>query len=122
MVMAEYRFIEKHPIVDILRTAIFEDKRTLVSIIADTNGAVTAATVRKWLYGETKRPQYYKIAAVLEAVGVEIRHVWKSTGEQVRIQPQLDRKHFVGQRREARKKVAGIPRRWSQPSVKEQSA
>ena len=90
----DYRFIDKHPIVDILRTAIFDDKRSIQAIAMATHGQITPATIRKWLYGETKRPQYYKITAVLEAVGVVTEHRWRSTGQLVDINPALA-KHYA---------------------------
>jgi hypothetical protein len=82
--MAEYRFRDKLPIIDVVRTGVHKDGRSPQAIAKATHGQITEGTIRKWLYGETLRPQYHKVQAVLRAVGIEIKEYWIETGEIVK--------------------------------------
>ena len=62
-----YSFIDKDPIIDYVRTVV-TDSGKYVGDIAKESG-VAEATIRGWLYGDTKRPQAATINAVLMACG-----------------------------------------------------
>lgn len=102
----DYRFIEKAPIIDVLRTGIHDDGRGIEEIAAATHGGVTAQTVRKWLFGQTKRPQYYKIAAVEEVLGLEIKHIYSKTGRELVINPSLAEYYVNIHRENVAKRIA----------------
>ena len=66
-----YRFIDKDPIIDQVRTAI-KDAKVSHAYIADKSG-VTQTTLRNWFTGHTRRPQAATIRAVLRSIGYDIR-------------------------------------------------
>jgi transcriptional regulator with XRE-family HTH domain len=65
-----YSFKDKDPIIDYLRTIISDSKKSN-KVIADESG-VSANTIRKWLYGDTRRPQAASINAVLRALSYKL--------------------------------------------------
>jgi hypothetical protein len=88
--MAEdYRFIDKADIIDVIRTGAHGDNRSIDLIAHDTHGKITGNTIRKWLYGQTKRPQYFKVEAVCDVLGIELRPLWRATGQRVTVNPTL---------------------------------
>jgi DNA-binding phage protein len=66
----DYAFIDKHSIVDELRTAI-QDSGEPVEWIAHSAG-VNRATIDAWLSGKTKKPYSTTIEAVARALGKHI--------------------------------------------------
>lgn len=58
-----YNFIDKHPVIDEVRTWIQDAKMPIAEVTR--RSGVTAPTIRKWLDGTTRRPQ----APTLNAVG-----------------------------------------------------
>lgn len=67
-----YRFIDKDPVIDKMRTMLKDvglDKKG--AIVSELSG-VSASTLANWFEGATKRPQYASIAAVTTAVGFEL--------------------------------------------------
>jgi hypothetical protein len=65
-----YNFVDKHGIVDELRTAI-QDSGEPVEWIAHSAG-VHRATIDAWLTGKTKKPYATSIEAVARALGKHI--------------------------------------------------
>lgn len=63
-----YNFVDKDPIIDKVRTAV-EDSGKSYSKIHESSG-VSTTTLYNWLHGDTRRPQFCTVAAVLNDVGV----------------------------------------------------
>lgn len=63
----DYAFVEKHTIVDEIRTAI-QDSGEPVEYIAHAAG-VSRATIDSWLHGRTKKPYSTSLEAVARALG-----------------------------------------------------
>lgn len=73
----DYRFINKDPIIDVIRTAM-QRKGNLgpEQIRRTAHGAgVHPGTIDNWLNGDTRRPMNLTTRFVLEALGVSIRYV-----------------------------------------------
>lgn len=66
-----YLWVEKDPIIDALRTAV-SDSRKSYSEIHQASG-VTVGTLNNWFYRNTRRPQFSTVAAVALACGK--RHI-----------------------------------------------
>lgn len=65
-----YNFIDKDPMIDIIRTVIFESKWS-ITFISNESG-VSKNTINNWLYGETKRPTAAAMNAVLRVLGYKL--------------------------------------------------
>lgn len=63
-----YSFVEKDPIIDILRTAK-KDAGMSDGDIRDAS-SVSASTLRGWFVGKTKRPTFPTVAAAAVAMGM----------------------------------------------------
>jgi hypothetical protein len=70
-----YRFIDKDPIIDKVRT-VLEDEGLLKKpgIVHELSGVATA-TLDGWFKGDTKRPQAATIGAVISSVGYDMQFV-----------------------------------------------
>jgi hypothetical protein len=70
-----YRFIDKDPVIDQIRTLI-QDEGLMkkLSIVHELSGVATA-TLENWFNGDTKSPQNRTIMAVTSALGY--KHVWQ---------------------------------------------
>lgn len=68
-----YRFRDKDPIIDELRTAVKDEGLSYQDIHLMSN--VTVTTLRNWFEGETRRPQHATIMAVARAVGRDMKLV-----------------------------------------------
>ncbi len=68
-----YNFVDKDPIVDLLRT-IVNDTGMSYKEIADKSG-VSQTTLSKWFYGDVKRPQHATVMAVMRAMGYDMKLV-----------------------------------------------
>lgn len=62
-----YPFVDKDPIIDVLRT-LKRDAAMKDSQIA-AKGGPTAGTLRNWFGGKTRRPQFATVAAAAVAMG-----------------------------------------------------
>jgi transcriptional regulator with XRE-family HTH domain len=71
----DYAFVDKHSIVDEIRTAI-EDSGEPVEFIAHSAG-VTPQTINAWLSGRTRKPYATSVEAVARALG---KHVTLADG------------------------------------------
>lgn len=73
---ADYRHIDKDPIIDLVRSEaqnVYGSNLSPEALqrIADESG-VSVQTIRHWFFGETKRPQSLTIRFVLEALDCQI--------------------------------------------------
>jgi transcriptional regulator with XRE-family HTH domain len=65
-----YSFIDKDPIIDVVRTALQETKLSYIDV-HDLSG-VSTSTLYNWFDGQTRRPTHAAVAAVLGALGYEV--------------------------------------------------
>jgi hypothetical protein len=65
-----YNFVNKDPMIDRIRTVI-EDSGVTFAWIEQESG-VTSHTLRKWIYGDTRKPQAATINAVLRCLGKKL--------------------------------------------------
>lgn len=70
-----YRFIEKDPVIDKMRTLLSDEgllqKRQIIHELA----GVSVSTLDNWFDGDTRRPQHATIGAVTSALGYDIQFV-----------------------------------------------
>jgi hypothetical protein len=62
-----YRFIDKDPVIDVLRTAQ-QDANIKPGKIATASG-VSPSTIHGWFYGKTRKPQFATVVAVARSIG-----------------------------------------------------
>lgn len=67
----DYRFIDKDPVVDLLRTLLEGrlPRGTINRLAADAH--LSPGTIMKLFYGDTKRPQNFTVDNLLRAMGYE---------------------------------------------------
>jgi transcriptional regulator with XRE-family HTH domain len=87
----DYRFVEKDPVVDLIRTTIHDSRRNLKDIAKDAY--VSPSTISKWLYGEVSRPQNFTIFKVCKALNIKVEYVYSDSGNAVIPQPELVEKY-----------------------------
>lgn len=63
-----YPFVEKDPIIDVLRTVKSNTEMKDAEIYEA--GGPTVSTLRGWFVGVTRRPQFATVAAAASAMGV----------------------------------------------------
>ena len=66
---------DKDPVIDVVHTAL--DESGLNYGQASSLSGVSASAIYNWIEGETKRPQWCTVMAVMGALGKEI--VWRDT-------------------------------------------
>lgn len=76
-----YRFIDKDPIVDALRT-VMQQEHLKASEIHEISG-VAKQTVDNWMTGETRRPQNVTACAVTSSLGYARRDELRADGSVV---------------------------------------
>jgi hypothetical protein len=77
MSKTDYRFINKDPIIDVIRTAIQRRGNASpeqINRIAFDAG-IHPGTLHNWLDGDTRRPLSITTRFVLEALGVTVRYI-----------------------------------------------
>lgn len=79
----DYRFLEKDPAIDVVRSAYLESNAMLPQVAAEAR--VHPRTIYNWLYGKTKKPQGLTLMKVLAALGVTVNYTWGFTGRSVEI-------------------------------------
>ncbi len=62
-----YPFVDKDPIIDVLRTVKSDSEMSDGQIHAA--GGPTTSTLRNWFKGKTRRPQFATVAAAAVAMG-----------------------------------------------------
>jgi transcriptional regulator with XRE-family HTH domain len=65
-----YSFLDKDPIIDLIRTLVQQSHYSLKKIAEDSG--VNQNTISNWLYGKTKRPQAAGINAVLRTLDYKL--------------------------------------------------
>lgn len=68
-----YSFIDKDPIIDQVRTLIADEGESYLQI-HDMSG-VSVSTLYNWFRGETRRPQYASVMAVVRSLGYDLQIV-----------------------------------------------
>src|SRR5512146_672134 len=66
-----YVFIDKDPVIDVVRTVMQTTKARPATVARDSG--VSPTTLRNWFHGATRRPQFATVAAVANALGKPIR-------------------------------------------------
>ena len=84
----DYRFKDKDPVIDEVRTAVQDacgerPMRKFIGALAD-DARLAQSTVRNLLYGATVRPQHRTVQAIFDACGVTTRRFWRD-GEELRV-------------------------------------
>lgn len=79
-----YSFKDKDPVIDKLRTVI-SDESASYKLIHETSGVATT-TLYNWFDGDTKRPQFATIMAVVRALGYDMQIVREEKTARSRIQ------------------------------------
>ena len=74
-----YRFRDKDPVIDQLRTIKGDVKISTGELSAKSN--VSTSTINNWFKGNTRRPQSATVEAVGRAMGYERKWVSKETGK-----------------------------------------
>lgn len=64
-----YRFIDKDPVIDEVRTAVEDSGLSYVEIGAKVGRKHIASTLHGWFQGGVRRPQHASVQAVLIACG-----------------------------------------------------
>lgn len=62
-----YMFVDKDPVIDILRTAVADSGKKLTELSEDSN--VSTTTLYGWFKGKTRRPQFATVTAVARTLG-----------------------------------------------------
>lgn len=73
----DYRFIDKDPVIDVIRTEMGRMGNLSgeqINRVAYDSG-ISPSTIHGWLTGDTRRPQSLTTRFVLEALGVSIKYV-----------------------------------------------
>jgi len=68
-----YNFTDKDPIIDQIRTVI-KDEGARYADIHEQSG-VAVSTLFNWFNGDTKRPQYATVMAVVRGLGYDLKLV-----------------------------------------------
>lgn len=82
VVYRNYRFMDKDPIVDALRTIVKSDEHLTNGRCSSITG-VAATTLDNWFDGPTRKPQNATATQVAAALGYVRRDEMKSNGEVV---------------------------------------
>lgn len=64
-----YLFVEKDPVIDAIRAGVSDAQMSYTEI--EQASGVKASTVRNWLHGNVRRPQFATVAAVARSVGAK---------------------------------------------------
>jgi transcriptional regulator with XRE-family HTH domain len=72
----DYRFIDKDPIIDVIRTAFQRKGNLSPEFILKTSygSGVSASAINGWLFGDVRRPWSLSTRMVLEELGVTISY------------------------------------------------
>jgi hypothetical protein len=76
-VLRTYRFLDKDPVIDQMRTVLQDEGLfTRLTIAADI-ASLSRTTLDNWFHGDTKRPQFASIMALMTSLGYENK--WSRT-------------------------------------------
>lgn len=65
-----YNFRDKDPIIDRVRTAVQDSKKSYSDLRDDCG--ISTSTLSNWFGGKTRRPQFCTVMAVLRACGKDL--------------------------------------------------
>lgn len=65
-----YNFVGKDPVIDLVRGIVDESKMSYTRLHVESG--VSIGTVRNWFFGDTKRPQFATVAAIVRACGEDM--------------------------------------------------
>lgn len=68
-----YRFINKDPVIDELRTMVRDKKASYKQIHEDSD--VATSTLHGWFKGKTRRPTHATVRAVMRSLGYDYKLV-----------------------------------------------
>lgn len=102
----EYRFIDKDPVIDLIRTAIaeaglYDNTRSRRSLCEKAR--IHPSTLDNILYGKTRHPQHRTVAAIFKALGIVTRRFWRDDGHELKTAQNIWRS-FI--KRQKERKVA----------------
>ena len=83
----EYRFIDKDPVIDLIRTAVYNDGRPEREIAVAAY--INPSTLTKLLYGSTKRPQHRTVGSLFEALKIEQRYIYRDSGKTLKVAAEI---------------------------------
>lgn len=73
-ILRTYRFMDKDPVIDEIRTAL-QDERLMERLgIAADLASLSPSTLRNWFHGDTRKPQFASAMAIMSSIGYE--HKW----------------------------------------------
>lgn len=81
----DYRFVDKDPVIDVIRSELQRFGNLTHAQLAKVSyeSGVSISTIKGWLFGDTRRPWSLSTRFVLEAIGVKISYV-REDGTNVR--------------------------------------
>lgn len=103
MTVKDYRLIDKDPVIDLVRTGLQVSGRKIEDVAE--LAFVRPDTIKRWLFGETKRPWNITVDCVLSVLGISRDPTWTATGQKVEISKQPF-KVIQGGKGKKRKKAA----------------
>ncbi len=77
----DYRFINKDPVIDIIRTGLQQSGRDYKEVAACAG--LHPTTINNWLFKDVRRPQNITIELALTELGIERTARWIKSGEAV---------------------------------------
>ena len=91
MTQVDYRFIDKDPIIDVIRTAMQRRGNASPDQINRVayDAGIHPGTLHNWLNGDTRRPLSITTRFVLEALGVTIKYIDENDKAIKEPQPEL---------------------------------
>jgi len=77
MAKNDYRFIDKDPVIDVIRSEMQRYGNLSHAQLQKVSyeSGVSVSTIHSWLFGETRRPWSLSPRFVLEALGVQVKYV-----------------------------------------------
>lgn len=68
-----YRFMDKDPIIDFMRTAVKDSGWSYQKLSEETG--VSIGTFYNWFHGKTRKPQYATVMAVTRTLGYGVEFI-----------------------------------------------
>jgi DNA-binding phage protein len=87
-----YSFLTKDPIIDQVRTIVQDEGETYVKI-HEMSGVATT-TLYNWFNGETRRPQFASIMAVVRALGYDMQLTRVATSDRPKTVARFSRRKW----------------------------
>jgi DNA-binding phage protein len=87
-----YSFVDKDPIIDQCRTIVEDEGETYLKI--HEMSGVSTSTLYNWFRGETKRPQFASIMAVVRSLGYDMQLTRVATSDRPKTVARFSRKKW----------------------------